>query len=337
MGRVAIVIPTWNRRDLLARVLADLREQTYPIECVVVVDNGSADGSVAVAREAGAEVIALGENRGFAAAVNQGIERVRGSAEAAKPDWIGVLNNDVTLEPDWLERLVTAAEASGTAFATGKILDAATRHRIDGTFDALCRGACAWRCGNGRPDAEVWNAPRTIAAAPFTAAIFRSNLFDRVGLLDEQFESYLEDVDFGLRCAQLGLTGMYVPDAVAYHAGSATLGPWHRETARRISRNQLLLVAKHYPPDWIKRYGWSVFVAQFLWGLVCLRHGTFLGFAAGKIEGVKRFRVVRANVCTKAPAVVAVPAILERSEAEIRELQRATGFDLFWRLYFALT
>jgi GT2 family glycosyltransferase len=338
MGRVAIVIPTWNRRDLLARVLDDLARQTYPIEHVIVVDNGSADDSVEVARRAGAEVIEMGENRGFAGAVNRGIESVHTSACAtATKEWIGVLNNDVLLERDWLERLVTQAEAQGAAFATGKLLDAAAHDRVEGTFDALCRGGCAWRCGHGRPDSEVWKQPRTIQLAPFTAAIFGSDLFHRVGLLDEQFESYLEDVDFGLRCARLGLTGIYVPEAVAYHAGSATLGAWHGDTVRRIARNQVLLVAKHYPPDWIKRYGWCILVAQFLWGFVALRHGIFLGYVAGKIEGVRGFGAARGKSCVKSGDGREFAATLERSEKEIRELQSMTGFDLFWRLYFALT
>src|ERR1700685_1242604 len=96
-------------------------------------------------------------------------------------------------------------------FATGKLLDAQARERIDGTFDGVCRGGCAWRCGHGRLDSPVWNQPRCIQLAPFTAAVFRADLFRRAGLLDEQFETYLEDVDFGLRCAELGLRRLYVP------------------------------------------------------------------------------------------------------------------------------
>ena len=331
MGGVAIVIPTWNRRGLLANVLGDLGRQTYPIERVIVVDNGSTDDSAAVAERAGAEVIKLGTNRGFAAAVNRGIEQ-------ATSDWIGVLNNDVALEPDWLERLMGAVESSDAWFATGKLLDASAREQIDGTFDAVCRGGCAWRCGHGRRDSEIWDQLRRIRLAPLTAALFRSDLFRRVGLLDETFESYLEDVDFGLRCAALGLSGLYVPGAVAYHTGSATLGRWHPVTARKIARNQVLLVAKHYPRDWIKRYGWAVFVAQFLWGLVALRHGAFLSYLAGKIEGLRGFRGWRrATEMARQAHGGNFPAIIEASEKEILELQRATGFDLFWRLYFALT
>ena len=322
MGGVAVVIPTWNRAALLAQVLSDLGRQTYPIERVVVVDNGSTDDSVAVAGRAGAVVIRMGGNAGFAAAVNRGIQ-------AAGSEWIAVLNNDVTLQPDWLARLM--AKVGDAWFATGKLLNASAHEHLDGAYDAVCRGGCAWRCGHGRLDSELWNQVKNIQLAPFTAAIFRADLFRRVGLLDEQFESYMEDVDFGLRCAVLGLHGLYVPQAVAYHTGSATLGRWHPDTVRKIARNQLLLVAKHYPPDWIKRYGWCIFVAQVLWGFVALRHGAFLGYLAGKIEGVRRFRAVRGEISANFPGIV------EQSEGEIRDLQRLTGLDLFWRLYFALT
>jgi len=179
--------------------------------------------------------------------------------------------------------------------------------------------------GQGRLDSVVWNELREIQFPPFTAAIFRATVFQSVGLLDEDFESYLEDVDFGIRCATAGLTGLYVPDAVAYHHGSATLGRWHPEIVRKIARNQLLLVAKHYPPKWILRYCWPIFVAQTLWGLVALRHGTVSAYLVGKLDGLRLFRR------TKGKYQASLPAILERSEKEIRELQRLTGFDLYWK------
>jgi GT2 family glycosyltransferase len=168
--------------------------------------------------------------------------------------------------------------------------------------------------------------------------VFRAGLFQQVGLLDERFESYLEDVDFGLRCAEAGLGGLYVPAAVAYHQGSATLGRWHSDTVRRIARNQLFIVAKHYPPNWILRYGWPVFIAQTLWGLVALRHGALVSYLRGKVEGLRQFREARGKHCAS-PAADGIPfsAILEHSEKEIREIQQAAGFDLYWRLYFALT
>jgi GT2 family glycosyltransferase len=330
MMDVAIIIPTWNRAALLAQALESLARQTYAIERVIVIDNGSTDDSAAIATRAGAQLISLGANAGFAAAVNRGLQ------EAAGMEWVVLLNNDVTLAPDWLERLITKLQTTGAWFATGKLLNAQARDRMDGSFDAVCRGGCAWRCGHGRLDTAMWNQPRTIQLAPFTAVVFRIGVFGRVGLLDERFESYLEDVDFGLRCAKSGLNGLYVPEAVAYHQGSATLGRWHADTVRKISRNQLLLVAKHYPADWILRYGWPVFIAQTLWGFVALRHGALVSYLAGKWEGLRQFRETRGN-CAGSPAVGNFPAILEQSERELREIQELSGFDLFWRLYFALT
>ncbi len=332
LPRVAIVIPTWNRAALLAQALESLARQSYPTERVIVVDNGSTDDSVTVATRAGAHVIRLATNTGFAAAVNRGIREAASGPDRA--EFIGVLNNDVTLAADWLAQLMAKVERAW--FATGKLVDAQARDRLDGSFDAVCRGGCAWRCGHGRLDSPLWNQPRHIQLAPFTAAVFRAGIFERVGLLDERFESYLEDVDFGLRCAEAGLTGVYVPEAVAYHQGSATLGPWHGDTVRRIARNQLILVAKHYPPNWILRYGWPVFIAQTLWGLVALRHGALLSYFAGKVEGLRQFREARGK---RRPNFSAdnFRSILEQSEKEIREIQQQTGFDMYWRLYFALT
>lgn len=324
MSRVTIVIPNWNGSARLEKLLKDLAAQSHPIEKVIVVDNGSTDDSVALAKSHGCETIELKENTGFSHAVNLGIR-------ATATDWLAVLNNDVTLELDWLQNLLAQAESRIAWFATGKLLDAISRDRIDGSFDAICRGACAWRCGQGRPDSELWSQPREIHLSPFTAAIFRKELFDRVGLLDERFESYLEDVDFGIRAANAGFTGIYAPNAVAYHQGSATLGRWHSDTVRKIARNQLLLVAKHYPEKWVLRYGWPVFVAQTLWGFIALRHGAGVAYLKGKLAGLRAFRALRGQPAAK------LPTIVERSEKELREIQRLTGYDLYWRLYFALT
>jgi GT2 family glycosyltransferase len=279
---------------------------------------------LAVARSFRVETIELKQNTGFSHAVNCGIR-------SAGSGWIAIMNNDVAPQPDWLAALMAKAESANAWFAAGKLLDASRRDRIDGAFDAICRGACAWRCGQGRPDSPLWNQPREICFAPFTAALFNWELFQQVGPLDEDFESYLEDIDFGIRCAAGGFKGVYVPEAVAYHQGSATLGRWHAETVRKISRNQLLLIAKHYPRQWILRYGWPVFVAQGLWGFVALRHGAAAAYLQGKSEGIRRFRAARGN----SPANLS--AIVERSERELRDLQRLTGFDLYWKLYFALT
>jgi len=330
MPAVTVVIPNWNRRDLVERLIPQLRAQSHPIAEIVVVDNGSRDGSAAAASQAGARVLEMGRNAGFSAAVNRGI------AETST-ELVAIVNNDVEPAAGWLERLVDAVQDPQVWFAAGKLLSAAQPGSLDGAYDELSRGACAWRAGHGRTNGALWDRPAPIRFAPFTAALFRTDLFAKVGLLDERFESYLEDVEFCLRAARQGCSGMYVPAATAVHQGSATLGRWHPEVVERIARNQVLLVAKHYRQRDLRRYCWPILVGQALWGGVAWRHGRLLAFLRGKIEGLEAFRSLRREAAAAGPGVKSLSEILEQSEAEILRLQRSTGFDSYWRLYFALT
>jgi len=322
---VTIVIPVWNGRDLLVGMLAKLQLQTFPIAEILAVDNGSQDGAAEAAEQHGARVLRLGANLGFSRAVNAGLD-------ACRTELVALVNSDVEPEPEWLARLVAALQPGDAWFATGKILSASQRDRIDGTYDLLSRAACAWRMGQGRLDGPEFSQSRPISMAPATAALFRMELFQRAGGFDEAFESYLEDVDFGLRCALQGFRGVYVPDAIAYHQGSASLGRWNPEVVRRIARNQVFLVAKHYPPGLLRRYWWPILVGQSLWGAIALRHAAGWAFAMGKLAGLRAFRSMRpAQDCGR------LAQILQESERDIREGQRRAGFDWYWRVYFLLT
>jgi len=317
-GGITVVVPVWNRRELIEPVMRTLRAQTAAPAEVIVVDDGSTDGAGAAAAAAGARVLRMERNTGFAAAVNRGIR-------ACRSEWIAVVNNDVTLAPDYFERLRTAA-GDGTWFATGKIFSATGGSILDATFDVLSRGGTAWRAGNGEPDSPEWSVPRAIWSAPWTAVLFRAALFDRIGLLDESFESYLEDVEFGVRCALGKVQGVYVPDAVAWHAGSATLGRWHADTSRRISRNQTLLAARYFPLS----FAWPVLVGQGLWGLVALRHGAGMAWLHGKLQAARNWHAVRGTY--RHQSAERLKSWLEENE---RLLARARS--PYWRVYSLLT
>jgi len=323
---VAAIIPHWNRRDLLKDLLDNLKQQTRPFDEVIIADNGSTDDSAGLAETAGARVLRLQRNLGFAAAVNRGIEAVR-------CEWVAILNNDVSLDPKWLEILLAEAERHKAWFATGKTLNARRPAMIDGTFDEIARSGCAWRCGTGKPDSAIWNTPRVIRIAPMTAALFRRSLFTDLGLLDEEFGSYLEDVDFGIRCALAAKAGIYVPAAIAHHRGSETLGRWNKDTVRWIARNQVVLTAK-YLQDQAR---WRIMAGQLLWALVAFRRGRIFSYLQGKLEGL-RWAKARARLDRKSKKYKpeAVRVLLEESERTILELQRQTGFDWYWRLYFWL-
>lgn len=314
---VTAVVPVHNRADLLDRLLASLRAQTVQAAEILVVDNGSTDGAPERARAAGCRVIEMGENTGFARAVNRGWKE-------ATTDWVAILNSDVELDPQWIERLT--GQAGNASFATGLILDATARDRVDGTYDLVSRGGCAWRAGHGELAGLEDRLSVPIVIAPGTACIFRREILARLNGFDERFGSYLEDVDLGLRCLKGGFSGIYVPGAVAWHRGSATFGRWDPRVVRLTSRNQLLLVSLHYDRALFRSCIWPVLVGQFLWGLVALRHGAGRAWLAGKWDGLRGFHLEG----TRSPAL---REFLAESEREIEARARGT----YWRWYFRLT
>lgn len=314
---ITAVIPVHNRADLLERLLDSIEQQTCAFAEVLVVDNGSTDQAANIARERGCQVIPMHRNAGFARAVNEG-------CRAATQPWIAILNSDVELAPRWAEQLL--AESGKASFLTGTIYNAQNRQAIDGTYDLLSRAGCAWRAGHGETESAGTGGPVPIAMTPATACLYRREVLAAAGGFDESFGSYLEDVDLGLRCLALGHTGVYVPGALAWHHGSATLGRWNGRVVRLISRNQLLLIARHYDRALFRRCFPQILAGQLLWGLVALRHGAFLAWLAGKTEALRTFRL-RGNPTR------ALYDFLRASEAEIRKRSR----DPYWRWYFRLT
>ena len=314
--QVAAVIPVYNRAELLSRLLKTLRSQTVPFSRIVVVDNGSTDGAAEVADSAGCHVIRLGSNFGFARAVNRGW---RGCTEP----WIAILNSDVELDPQWLERLLHSVGNSN--FATGTILNATNRLTVDGTYDLVSRAGCAWRAGHGDTAASSSHVSVPIGAAPGTACLFRRNALESLGGYDESFDSYMEDVDLGLRCVERGLAGVFVPGALAWHHGGASLGRWHPEVVRLISRNQLLLLARHYDRALLRRWFWPILAGQLLWGVVAARHGGLAAWFRGKREAFATFH----------PQEHSSPRLREFLLASESEIRRRSS-DSYWRWYFRL-
>lgn len=314
------MIPVHNRADLLRRLLASMKAQTVPFSEMIVVDNASEDDAAQVARAAGCRVIPMGANAGFARAVN------RGWQEAA-PGWVAILNSDVELDSRWLESLL--AGAGDAAFATGTIYSAASRGQtpeiVDGTYDLVSRAGCPWRAGFGLPGATGEGA-RPIAIAPATACIYRREVLGRLGGFEESFGSYLEDVDLGLRCVREGIEGVFIPAALAWHQGSATLGRWNGRVVRLMSRNQVRLVARHYDAALFRRCLRAILAGQLLWGLVALRHGAGVAWLRGKLDALADgFRPAGAPSAR-------LRGFLEASEREIAD--RAPGG--YWRWYFRL-
>lgn len=318
---VTVIVAHFNRAELLERLLASLNRQDAAVARVLVMDGGSTDSSAEVAARAGTEFIPLGANRGFASAVNAGLRLVT-------TRWVALINNDVELDPGCLPALVEECDRAAAWFAVPRLRQLRQPSRLDGSYDLLARSGCAWRAGHDAPDGEPYLEPRAISFAPLTCALLRRDLFERLGGLDERFESYLEDVELGLRCFRAGLGGVYVPQAVAYHAGSSTLGAWSPRMVELLARNQALLAAKHFP----RAYWWHVLVGQTLWGLMAVRRRRFCAWLRGKLAGLRMAHRMRT---TSTPAHRSeLDPILIACEHEIR---LATPASPYWRAYFRLT
>ena len=261
--RTAVVVPNWNGRRWLDGLFASLDAQTRTPDEVIVVDNGSTDGSLEWLDErGGATVIALGRNTGFAHAVNRGIEAAGAGIEA-----IALVNTDVELEPDWVERAVARLEADDRhgSVATKMVLmhDPGV---IDDAGDVLRRDGVAEQRGHGRPDGPRFSQPGEVFAACAGAAVYRRSALHDAGGFDERLFAYLEDVDLGLRLRLAGWGCAYEP-VVARHARHGSDSAASPAIDALVARNTVLLVAKAFPLRWLP----YVLYRQASWARAALR------------------------------------------------------------------
>ena len=177
--RATAIIPNWNGGARLRRMLESVAGMAPDrFERVLVIDNGSNDGSEALAATHGFELLRLERNFGFARAVNEGL-RI-----AATP-WVAILNNDIVLAADWLSQM--AASEDHNDYLGGKLLQSSSPGKIDGGFDLISRAGTAWRAGQGTLDGPAWDKSRPAGLIPLTAALFRASIFESTGPLDERF------------------------------------------------------------------------------------------------------------------------------------------------------
>jgi GT2 family glycosyltransferase len=274
---VSVVIPSWNGREYLDVVLPSLRGQTLGVHEVVVIDNGSSDGSTEHLRSEYPEVrvVSLDCNVGFAAAVNRGVAAARG-------EMVAVVNNDLELDPRWLEEIVAALrDHPEAASATGKMLFYDRRELIDGAGDFTSWYAVSAPRGRGEVDRGQYDAPEPVFSACGGAALYRRVALEAVGPFDEDFFAYAEDVDWGFRAQLAGWTCRYAPGAVAFHMGAATSTRIPGFARYLFFRNTLALAAKNWPARALLRHAHRLLLYVAKSGAASLRGGWFGAWARG--------------------------------------------------------
>lgn len=220
MVKVSIVIINYNGGDLTPRCLQALGRQTFRDFEVVLVDNASTDGSLALVDRSQPVLTVLESsvNTGFAGGNNLG-------AASAKGEWLVLLNNDAFPDPDWLEQLLKAAEEHPRFdFFTSRQYCYNEPWLLDGTGDMLATNGRAWRRDYRVLATQGSQEPGEVFSACGAAVMFRKSDFDAVGGFDESFFCHFEDVDLSFRLRLMGKRCLYVPQAVVYHIGSATVG-----------------------------------------------------------------------------------------------------------------
>jgi GT2 family glycosyltransferase len=261
------VVVNWNRRQLLRACLDSLAHQNHGSFEVIVVDNGSGDGSPEMVEELAKSfpvplrLIANSGNRGFCAANNQGFA-------ASRSPLVALLNNDAEADPGWLAALQSAIETGGDiGMAASKILVWEDPRRIDKAGHLIYPDGQNRGRGTGQLDRGQFDRIEEVLWPDGCAAMYRRAMLDEIGGFDEEFFAYADDAELGLRGRIAGWRCLYTPGAVVRHHRGATLG---LDSARRltlIERNRVLLVVKLFPWNllWANGAYYLARIAAGLW------------------------------------------------------------------------
>jgi len=274
---VTVIIPNYNGKSFLEPCITALGKQRCRDFGILVVDNGSTDGSRAWLEEHKVPAIFLKTNTGFSKAVNVGIQ-------AAGTPYVLLLNNDTEPGPDFVGELLKSIRRSKKIFAvSGKMIQLHRKELMDDAGDMYSLAGWAYQRGVGQ-SSKGYNRPCEVFSACAGAAIYRREVFGSIGYFDEKHFAYLEDIDVCWRAKIFGYHNMYCPKAVVYHVGSATSGSKYNEFKVRLAaRNNIYLLYKNMP--------WPQLLTNILplAAGMAVKYGFFknMGFGKAYAEGIR--------------------------------------------------
>lgn len=280
---VVVVVPNLNAGEGLNRCLASLETQTLKPQ-IIMVDNASTDNSLELIRHGhpSVEVIQNSRNRGFAGGVNPGIKK----AMSAGAKYVATFNDDAVASKDWLEKLVDHLEANpDTGIVASKILDRSGKS-IDSTGEFYTSWGLAYPRGRRETDINAYDHQTHIFAASGGASLYRVSMLKAIGLFDEDFFAYYEDVDLSFRARLAGWEVSYVPTAIVWHQIGVTSGKMPGFVTKQTLRNLPLIIVKNLPlglwPTVIPRFGlayWGIFFSA-------ISQGNFVPAAVGLVHSL---------------------------------------------------
>ena len=294
-----VVIPNLDGGDELLLAVESLRAQTLQPH-IIVVDNASTDDSVYVLQQKfpEVEIIQHDVNRGYAGGVNPGLKRaIELGAQYAAP-----FNDDAIADERWLEELVSHLDENPEVGAAACKVVSADKQRLDSTGDYYTVWGLPYPRGRREYDLKKYDKETTIFAASGAASLYRVSALKEVGLFDEDFFAYYEDVDLSFRLQLAGWKVSYIPTSVVYHHIGLTSARMKGFTTYQTMKNLPLLLLKNVPRKYLWTVGWRFFLAHVLFFARAVSRGqgwvALKGDAKGTellFTGIKKRKAIQSN------------------------------------------
>lgn len=318
---ISIIVVNWNGRNYLGECLDSLRNQTFVDFEVILVDNGSTDGSIEYLQShflGFVRVLRNGKNLGFARGNNQGIKIANGK-------YIVLLNNDAKADRHWAEELVKAAEEDRRAgMLASKIYLQGGQKIIDNVGHLIYRDGLNRGRGRLEVDHGQFDQKEEVLFPSGCAALYRREMLEEIGLFDEDFFAYGDDTDLGLKGRLAGWKCIYVPGAVVFHRYSQSSGAYSPMKAFYVERNRVWVAIKYFPLSVLLKSPFYTLLRFLLQG-----YGAFTGRgAAGKFsQEYSRFLLLRVLLKAYAAALWGMPKMW-RKRKEMKKLIRVSKEEI---------
>lgn len=276
--KASVIVPSWNGKKLLEICLPSLIRQTFKDFEVIVVDNGSVDGSVEYVKDNFPKfrLIELSQNLGFAPAVNIGINKAKG-------EYLILINNDTEVDTRCVEYLIRAAgEKKEVGMVGAKMLNFYKRDIVDSAGDYLDSVGHASNIGLGERDGEKFQKSGYVFLVTGGGSLFKREMLDKVGLFDDSYFAYFEDIDLCMRAQLLGFKAWFEAKAIIYHIHKATSSKNRQFLEYLQFRNMMITIIKDFPTKLLLKN--LNFIKIILVNINTIRYLAFKGFLLSALK-----------------------------------------------------
>jgi len=277
---ISAIVLNWNGKRFLKECFDSLLDQAVKDYELIMVDNGSTDGSVEFMKDNYPQVklVLLESNIGFCRAMNAGIKKAKG-------EYISLFNNDVVVDKDWVGVMGAALKDNPQAgICASKVLFYKEPQKINSAGDTFDISAEAHNRGFGQSDNGRFDKKEFVFSATAAACIYRRTMLDEIGLFDEDFFNTYEDVDLSFRAHLRGWRCLYVPEAAVRHHWLGTIGHYSPMNIFYMSKNNLNILVKNMPLGLIKKYALFILKRHMVISLSLTSTGSYSAFIRGKLR-----------------------------------------------------